>query len=87
MTRMIAPNTWANRDSSTPSGIAQHIQMLSSDVLRIEEGSLYPALQRMLVKGVGGGRVEDLGKQPPSALLHAHLRRSEVSRSHKGAVN
>lgn len=32
-------------------GIAQHIQMLSDDVLRIEEGSLYPALQRMLVKG------------------------------------
>jgi PadR family transcriptional regulator, regulatory protein PadR len=32
-------------------GIAQHIQMLSADVLRIEEGSLYPALQRMLVKG------------------------------------
>src|SRR5204863_4346281 len=32
-------------------GIAQHIQMLSGDVLTIEEGSLYPALQRMLVKG------------------------------------
>lgn len=32
-------------------GIAQHIQMLSADVLTIEEGSLYPALQRMLVKG------------------------------------
>ena len=32
-------------------GIAQHIQMLSADVLRIEEGSLYPALQRMRVKG------------------------------------
>ena len=32
-------------------GIAQHIQMLSAEVLRIEEGSLYPALQRMLVKG------------------------------------
>ena len=31
-------------------GIAQHIQMLSADVLTIEEGSLYPALQRMLVK-------------------------------------
>jgi transcriptional regulator len=30
--------------------IAQHIQLLSADVLRIEEGSLYPALQRMLVK-------------------------------------
>ena len=32
-------------------GIAQHIQMLSKAVLTIEEGSLYPALQRMLVKG------------------------------------
>jgi len=32
-------------------GIAQHIQMLSADVLTIEEGSLYPALQRMLIKG------------------------------------
>ena len=32
-------------------GIAQHIKRLSEEVLRIEEGSLYPALQRMLVKG------------------------------------
>jgi transcriptional regulator len=32
-------------------GIAQHIQMLSAHVLTVEEGSLYPALQRMLVKG------------------------------------
>ena len=32
-------------------GIAQHIQMLSADVLKIEEGSLYPALQRMLKAG------------------------------------
>ena len=32
-------------------GIAQHIQLLSAGVLTIEEGSLYPALQRLLVKG------------------------------------
>ena len=32
-------------------GIAQHIQRVSSDVLRVKEGSLYPALQRLLVKG------------------------------------
>ena len=32
-------------------GIAQHIQRMSEDVLQVEEGSLYPALQRMLVKG------------------------------------
>jgi len=32
-------------------GIAQHIQQMSADVLQVEEGSLYPALQRMLIKG------------------------------------
>jgi PadR family transcriptional regulator PadR len=32
-------------------GIALHIEETSGDVLRVEEGSLYPALQRMLVKG------------------------------------
>ena len=32
-------------------GVAQHIQQTSEDVLQVEEGSLYPALQRMLLKG------------------------------------
>ena len=32
-------------------GIAAHIKRLSKDALRVEEGSLYPALQRMQVKG------------------------------------
>ena len=32
-------------------GIAQHVQRTTEDVLQVEEGSLYPALQRMLVKG------------------------------------
>ena|SRR5215204_2620895 len=32
--------------------IAEAIQRASADVLRVEEGSLYPALQRMLMKGV-----------------------------------
>jgi PadR family transcriptional regulator PadR len=32
-------------------GIAQRIHSLSSDVLRVEEGVLYPALQRILLKG------------------------------------
>jgi transcriptional regulator len=31
-------------------GIAQHIQEVSKEALQIEEGSLYPALQRMRVK-------------------------------------
>jgi PadR family transcriptional regulator PadR len=31
--------------------IAQRIHLLSSEVLQVEEGSLYPALQKMLLKG------------------------------------
>ena len=31
--------------------IAQRVHLLSHEVLRVEEGSLYPALQRMLLKG------------------------------------
>lgn len=31
--------------------IAQRIHTLSSDVLAVEEGSLYPALQKMMLKG------------------------------------
>jgi PadR family transcriptional regulator PadR len=31
--------------------IAESIEQRSEDVLQVEEGSLYPALQRMLIKG------------------------------------
>ena len=31
--------------------IAKAIEQISRDILQVEEGSLYPALQRMLVKG------------------------------------
>ena len=31
--------------------IAQHIQLVSEDVLQVGESSLYPALQRLLLKG------------------------------------
>src|SRR6202035_1953521 len=31
--------------------VAQRIHTLSSEVLRVEEGALYPALQRILLKG------------------------------------
>ncbi len=32
-------------------GIARRIKHLSDQILEVEEGSLYPALQRMLIKG------------------------------------
>jgi PadR family transcriptional regulator PadR len=32
--------------------VAQHIKKVSAEMLRVEEGSLYPALQRLLVKNL-----------------------------------
>src|ERR1700740_3058380 len=32
-------------------GIAEHIRLLSDEVLSVEEGSLYPALQRLQLQG------------------------------------
>jgi transcriptional regulator len=32
-------------------GVASYIKQLSRDVLQVEEGSLYPALQRLALKG------------------------------------
>ena len=32
--------------------LAESIERATSDLLRVEEGSLYPALQRMLIKGL-----------------------------------
>jgi len=33
-------------------GIAQHIRQVSEEVLHVEEGSLYPALQRLQIQGL-----------------------------------
>ena len=46
-------------------GIALYIKQISRDVLRVEEGSLYPALQRLAVKGLinGAWRDSDTGRR------------------------
>ena len=36
-------------------GIAQHLKSMSDDVLQVGESSLYPALQRLLLKGWARG--------------------------------
>ncbi len=38
-----------SRGSNHGYGIAQHIQQVSQEALKIGEGSLYPALQRLLL--------------------------------------
>ena len=33
-------------------GIAEHIRQVSAEVLKVDEGSLYPALQRLQLQGL-----------------------------------
>ena len=46
-------------------GIAYYIKQISNDVLQVEEGSLYPALQRLAIKGWVKAEwgVSDLGRR------------------------
>ncbi len=46
-------------------GIAQYVAQISNEVLQIEEGTLYPALQKMLVKGwlEGEWRITENGRR------------------------
>ena len=39
------------RSSMHGYGIAQHLKLISNDVLQVGESSLYPALQRLLLNG------------------------------------
>ena len=52
-------------------GIAQSIRRSSEDVLTVEEGSLYPALHRLLVRDAGAGRVGCDGDKSPRPDVHA----------------
>jgi len=48
---MLVLKTLARLGSMHGYGIALHIQQTTDDFLQVEEGTLYPALQRMLIKG------------------------------------
>jgi PadR family transcriptional regulator, regulatory protein PadR len=41
-----------SRDVMHGYGIAEHIRQMSDEVLHVEEGSLYPALQRLQLQGL-----------------------------------
>ncbi len=51
-------------------GIAREIRAISGDVLRVEEGSLYPALQRMLVKGWITGKWRQVSGKRRARFYH-----------------
>ena len=49
---MLILKTLATAGVAHGYGIAQHIQTVSDHVLTVEEGSLYPALQRLQLQGL-----------------------------------
>ena len=57
--------------------IAQRIHQLSAEELRVEEGSLYPALQKLLVKGwvKAAWRESESGRQVREYRITASGRR------------
>jgi transcriptional regulator len=71
--------------------IAQRIALLSSEVLRIEEGALYPALQKILLKGWATSKwgISETGRKvrfyriTPSGLKELEQRLSEYDRVHE----
>ena len=48
---MLVLQTLARHKEMHGFEIAESIERVSADVFRVEEGSLYPALQRLLIKG------------------------------------
>lgn len=66
--------------------IAKRIKDASEQGLEIEDGSLYPALNRMLVKGWLVAELGDLRKQPQGPLLPAHAGRPEATGARNGKL-
>jgi len=50
--------------------LAKHIKRVSEDLLQIEQGSLYPALQRMLKEGWLSSKVGVSEKNRPIRIYH-----------------
>ena len=60
-------------------GIALHVESVSDDVLRMEEGSLYPALHRMEQDGWVRSTLAHVRQQPPREVLRDHAGRLEAA--------
>ena len=52
--------------------LVKHIKQVSDNLLQVEEGSLYPALQRMLREGWLEAEDRNLGQGPSNPNLSAH---------------
>jgi PadR family transcriptional regulator, regulatory protein PadR len=50
--------------------LVRHIQQVSGDLLQVEEGSLYPALQRLLREGLLDSEAGISAKGRPTRIYH-----------------
>lgn len=50
--------------------LAKHIKQVSDDLLQVEEGSLYPALQRLLKEGLLDSEAGISAKGRPTRIYH-----------------
>ena len=50
--------------------LVRHIQQVSGDLLQVEEGSLYPALQRLLREGLLDAETGVSAKGRPTRIYH-----------------
>ena len=66
--------------------IAQRIHQLSADELRVEEGSLYPALQKLLVKGWVKAAWRESESGTTGAGIPHHGQRTPAARRRDGGV-
>ena len=67
-------------------GISQRIQQVSQDVLRVNQGSLYPALHRLEERGLDRGRVGRLREQPQGEVLPPDPRGPAAARGGDGEL-
>jgi len=56
--------------------LAQHIKDCSNDLLQVEEGSLYPALQRLLKDKAVVAEWGSVGEEPGDPNLQNHASRT-----------
>ena len=61
--------------------LVQHIKQRSNELLQVEEGSLYPALQRLLKEGQVKAEWEISASQPTSAYLSHYAGWNKTSRT------
>src|SRR5580693_8296058 len=81
-----------NRRPMHGYALAQHIKAVSDDLLQIEEGSLYPALQRMLKTGwlksemglSARSRAVRIFKLTPAGRKHLEAERSSFQKMFAG---